>query len=72
MVGPSLTDEERRLANNRLKIGFIGLVSISMGLMAVQLDSSTTELIAAVVGGAVIGAVLLWFVLWNFRTILKT
>lgn len=67
MVGPSLSKEERTAANARLKVGFVALVSVSMGLMAFQLDPTPTQLIGALVGGAVVGTVLLWFVLRTLR-----
>ncbi|UWG50881.1 putative membrane protein [Halalkaliarchaeum sp. AArc-CO] len=67
MVGPSLSKEERTAANVRLKIGFVGLVSASMGLMAFQLDPTPTQLLGALAGGAVAGTVLLWFLLRNLR-----
>ena len=63
MVGPSLTDEERDLASRRLKLGFVGLVAASGGLIAVQAGGSLPVVAAGLVGGALLGAVLLWFVL---------
>ncbi|WP_119819367.1 hypothetical protein [Halalkaliarchaeum desulfuricum] len=67
MVGPSLSKEERTAANARLKIGFVALVAVSMGLMALQLDPSPAQLLGALLGGAVVGTVLLWFVLRTLR-----
>jgi uncharacterized membrane protein (DUF485 family) len=62
MVGPSLTDDERRLANNRLKLGFVLLVGFSSGLVALQAGGTTVQLAVAVVGGLILGVVLLYFV----------
>ena len=63
MVGPSLTDEERDVASRRLKLGFVGLVAASGGLIAVQAGGSLPTVAAGFVAGAVIGTALLWFVL---------
>ncbi|MBB6645549.1 hypothetical protein [Halobellus ruber] len=63
MVGPSLTDEERDLASRRLKLGFVGLVAASGALTAVWAGGSLPFVAAGFVGGAVLGTVLLWFVL---------
>lgn len=67
MVGPSLSEEERVAANARLKVGFVAMVSLSMGLMAFQLDPTPAQFVGALAGGAVVGTVLLWFVLRNLR-----
>lgn len=67
MVGPSLSKEERIAANFRLKVGFVALVSASAGLMAFQLDPTPAQVVVALLGGAVVGVVLLWFVLRNLR-----
>lgn len=61
MVGPSMTDEERRAAGLRLKVGFVALVGASAGLVALQVDSSLPQLAAAVAGGVAVGAVLIWY-----------
>ena len=63
VVGPSLTDAERDLASRRLKFGFIGLVAASGALTAVWADGSLPFVAAGFVGGAVLGTLLLWFVL---------
>ena len=68
MVGPSITEEERDIANKRLKIGFILLVAFSSVLMALQIDPTPQQLVIVFIGGVVFGAVLLWFVLRNMRT----
>ena len=63
VVGPSLTDEERDIASRRLKFGFIGLVAASGALTAVWAGGSLPFVAAGFVGGAVLGTLLLWFVL---------
>ncbi|MDQ2054271.1 MULTISPECIES: hypothetical protein [Halobellus] len=63
MVGPSMTDEERDLASQRLKIGFIALVAFSGALIAIQAGGSLTLVAAGFVSGLVLGAVLLWFLI---------
>ena len=65
MVGSSLTDNERSLANTRLKIGFVLLVAVSMGLMALQADPTPLQLAVVVAVGVGVGVGLLWFVLRN-------
>ncbi|MFB6092088.1 MAG: hypothetical protein ABEK02_03650 [Haloquadratum sp.] len=61
MVGPSLTDEERDVANRRLKAGFVALVGASGGLIAVQAGGSPAVVAGGVVGGLALGVALLWF-----------
>ena len=66
MVGPSITDDERRLANRRLQFGFVVLVGVSGGLVALQAGASTPQIGVAVVGGLVLGGVLLlWLRRWS-------
>jgi hypothetical protein len=59
MVGPSLTDEERDAANLRLKLGFVVVVAVSGGLVALAAGGSPVQLVAGVGGGLLAGAVLL-------------
>lgn len=61
MVGPSMTDDERDLANSQLSIGFVVLVGLSGGLVAFQAGGGLVQIGAAVAGGLVLGYVLLWF-----------
>ncbi|WP_318569225.1 hypothetical protein [Salinigranum marinum] len=66
MVGPSITDDERRLANRRLQLGFVVLVGVSAGLVALQAGASTLQVgIAAVAGFGLGGALLLWLRRWS-------
>lgn len=66
MVGPSITDDERRDANNRLQVGFVLLVGISAGLVATQAGASLVQIAVAVAGGLLLGgALLLWLRRWS-------
>jgi hypothetical protein len=66
MVGPSITDDERDLANRRLQVGFVVLVGLSGGLVALQAGASSLQVGVAVVGGLVLGGVLLlWLRRWS-------
>ncbi len=72
MVGSSLTDEQKSVANTRLKVGFVLLVGGSTALMSLHIDPTPRELAAAFGAGIVIGVVLLWFVLRNLREFRET
>ncbi len=72
MVGSSLTDEQKAVANTRLKVGFVFLVAGSMALMSLHIDPTLAELAAAFAVGLVVGVVLLWFVLRNLREFRET
>jgi hypothetical protein len=63
MVGPSMTDEERDLANSRLRIGFVVLVAFSGALVALQAGGDIVFVGAGFVGGLVVGALLLVFLI---------
>ena len=65
MVGSSFTDDEKRAANTRLKVGFVLLVAGSMVLMALRADLTLLELGGIFAVGVVVGTVLLWYVLRN-------
>lgn len=66
MVGPSITDDERRIANTRLQVGFIVLVGLSGGLVAAQADATILQIVGAVAGSLVLGAaLLLWLRRWS-------
>ena len=66
MVGPSITDEERRSANTRLKVGFVLLVGASGGLVALQTEGSPVQLALGFLGGLLVGSLLLWFLVrWS-------
>lgn len=47
-----------------MKAGFVALVAASGGLVALQADPTLPEIGAAVLGGAVVGFLLLQFLVW--------
>jgi len=61
VVGPSLTDDERELANSRLAIGFVVLVAVSGGLVSLTAGGSLPQLAGGVVAGLLVGLLLLVF-----------
>jgi hypothetical protein len=61
MVDPVST-EEREQFTLKLKIGLTAIVALSAGLIAVQGGASLPSIAAAVAGGGVVGAALIWFV----------
>jgi uncharacterized membrane protein len=61
VVGPSLTPEERDVANVRLKIGFVLLVTVSAGLVAVQAQATLVQAGLALLAGLALGLGLIWF-----------
>jgi hypothetical protein len=67
MVGPSLTDEERHAANGRLRFGFVLLVGVSAGLVALQVDPTPAQIVGAVVAGLVVGWALLYWLTRSLR-----
>ena len=61
MVGPSLSGDDRDVANTWLKLGFVLLVTLSGGLVALQAGGTTTQLLGGFGTGFVFGALLLAF-----------
>lgn len=61
MVGPSLSEERRRVVSRRLKLGFVGLVGASAGLVALGGGATTVQALVAIGAGLVLGGVLLWY-----------
>jgi hypothetical protein len=59
MVGPSLTDEEQRLASMRFKIAFVLVVAVSAALTAVQVQASLVQVAVVAVVGALLGWLLI-------------
>ncbi|GKZ12583.1 MULTISPECIES: hypothetical protein [Haladaptatus] len=66
MVGP-MSREERSAAMLRLKIAVVLLVGASGGLIAFHGGASVLGLVAATVGGLVVGALLTWYLSWIVR-----
>jgi len=67
MVGPSLSDEDRRVASRRLKLGFVGLVGCSGGLVALAADATPVQALAAVLVGLLVGGALVAYLRWVGR-----
>ena len=67
MVGSTLTEEDKTVANRRLKIGLVLLVAASTTLMSLRIDPTPLQIATAFGVGLAVGAVLLWFVLRNLR-----
>jgi hypothetical protein len=67
MVGPSTSESERATARTRLKVGFVALVAVSGGLVALRGDPTLPQLVGAVVGATLVGGALLWFVVRILR-----
>lgn len=61
MVGPSRSAAETRAMNRRLKLGFVLLVGLSGGLVALQLDPTLPQLGAAVATSLFAGFLLVWY-----------
>lgn len=51
----------------RLKIGFIVLVGLSGGLIAIQANAPLPVIVASVLSGLAVGAALLWYLVWVTR-----
>jgi hypothetical protein len=60
MVGPT-TQEERRTASRRLRLGFVALVGLSGGLITLQGDVSLLVSALAVLAGLLVGVVMVAF-----------
>lgn len=62
MVGP-MSDEERHAGSQRLYAGFVLLVGVSAGLMALSGGATLLQTMIVLLGGLAIGACLLWYLL---------
>ena len=67
MVGPSLSDTESRIASMRLKIGFVLLVAVSAGFVALASGATLPQVGIAFVGGSVLGIALTVFLTYWSR-----
>lgn len=61
MVGPSMTEDDRRILSGRLRLGFVLLVAVSGGLVAIQADAGLPAIALATLAGGLVGAGLLWY-----------
>lgn len=62
MVGPSISDEDRKQFLFRLRVGFALFVGLSMGLAVMASDGSIPLMAGAFAGGTAAGAALAWWV----------
>jgi len=58
MVGPSVSDDERRTLSARLRVGFVLLVGASGGLVALQAGAGPVAILLGAAGGTVVGLAL--------------
>ncbi|PSQ25350.1 hypothetical protein BRD03_14040 [Halobacteriales archaeon QS_9_68_17] len=61
MVGPSISEEQRERSRTRLKAGFVLLVGVSAGMIAVQGNASLPSVLAVVAAGLVLGVLLVYY-----------
>ena len=60
MVGP-ISEAERDAGNRKIKLVLLAIVTASPPLLALQLDPSPLELLAALGAGFGIGLVVVWY-----------
>ncbi|WP_410767103.1 hypothetical protein [Haloferax sp. DFSO60] len=66
MVGPSLSDDETRNANNQIRVGFVLLNGFTGAAIAFAGDATPIQIGAAFLGGLVLGIVLIvYFGRWS-------
>jgi len=58
MVGPSLSDEDRRIASRRLKLGFVALVGVSGGFVSLSVGGTIAQTLIALAAGCLVGGAL--------------
>jgi hypothetical protein len=61
VVGP-ISEGERAAFTKKLKVGVAALVGVSGGLVALQVDATLLQTVAAVAAGLAVGAVLAWYI----------
>lgn len=61
MVGPSISEEKRERSRTRLKAGFVLLVGVSAGMIAVQGNASLPSVLAVVAAGVGLGVLLVYY-----------
>ncbi len=63
-----MTGEDRTVGMKRIQFAFVVMVAASGALVALQAEASLAIIAAAAVGGAVVGAVLWWYLVSTFRS----
>jgi lysozyme family protein len=61
MVGPSIDEADRRVANRRLKVGFVALVTVSGGVVAAAGGATPLQVLSITLAAGVVGLALLWY-----------
>lgn len=61
MVGP-VGDEQRSATNRTLTVGFVLVVAVSAGMIALLTEPTPAQLVGAVAGGLAVGVVLAGYV----------
>jgi membrane protein YqaA with SNARE-associated domain len=60
VVGP-ISEAERDAGNRKIKLVLLAVVAVSPPLIALQLNPSPTQLVAALGGGVLLGLVVVWY-----------
>lgn len=60
MVGP-ISEAERDAGNRKIKLVLLAIVTVSPPLIALQLDPSPGQLLAALGGGFLLGLAVVWY-----------
>jgi hypothetical protein len=63
MVGPSMTDADRKRFLRYMQAGFALLVGVSMGLVTLYGGAGLLTVLGIVVGGTAVGGVLAWYII---------
>ncbi|CDK41026.1 hypothetical protein [Halorubrum sp. AJ67] len=60
MVGP-ISEAERDAGNRKIKLVLLAIVTVSPPLIALQLNPSPVQLLAALGGGFLLGLAVVWY-----------
>lgn len=60
MVGP-IPEAERDAGNRKIKLVLLAIVTVSPPLLALQLNPSPVQLLAALGGGFLLGLIVVWY-----------
>ncbi|WP_435333145.1 hypothetical protein [Haloarchaeobius sp. TZWWS8] len=67
MVGPTTSEDDRRIGMSRLRWTFIGTVALSGALVALQAEASMLYIVAGLLGGGLAGAALWAYLVHMFK-----